>query len=102
MQVNVRQCAFEVGRAGAVPGLPRAQCNNNNIYATAAISIRADITLRPGDIVVTENGARVFIGSVESQHKASDFTSAQNYSAFPKINAAKFRKSRSRAGFRWS
>jgi hypothetical protein len=55
-------------------------CNGNDIFGTAAISIRADITLRPGDVVVTENGVRVFVGSAEAQHKASDFTSVQNYS----------------------
>lgn len=59
---------------------PNCTCNGNDIFGTAAISIRADITLRPGDVVVTENGVRVFIGSAEGQHKASDFISAQNYS----------------------
>lgn len=59
---------------------PNCTCNGNDIFGTAAISIRGDITLRRGDVVVTENGARVFIGSAEAEHKASDFTSAQNYS----------------------
>jgi hypothetical protein len=59
---------------------PNCTCNGNDIFGTAVISIRADITLRPGDVVVTENGVRVFIGSAEAQHKVSDFTSVQNYS----------------------
>ena len=55
-------------------------CNGTDIFGTAAISIRADITLRPGDVVVTEKGARVFIGSSKDQHDADDFTSVRDYS----------------------
>jgi hypothetical protein len=68
---------------------PNCTCNGNDIFGTAAISIRADITLRPGDVVVTENGASVFIGFAEGQHKDSDFASVQNYSGF---SAAQRRK----------
>jgi hypothetical protein len=55
-------------------------CNGTDIFGTAAISIRADITLRPGDVVVTENGARVFIGSAKDRHDVGDFTLVKNYS----------------------
>ena len=55
-------------------------CNGSDIFGTAAISIRADITLRPGDVVVTEKGVRVFIGSAKDQHSDDDFISVPNYS----------------------
>ena len=61
---------------------PNCTCNGNDIFGTAAISIRADITLRPGDVVVTENGVKVFIGTAESQHMDRDFTPARDYSGF--------------------
>lgn len=57
-------------------------CNGINNFGTAAVSIREDITLRPGDVVVTEHGMNVFIGSAKWRHGASDFSSLQNYSGF--------------------
>lgn len=69
--------------------VPNCTCNGNDIFGTAAVSIYADITLRPGDVVVTENGAKVFIGSIESRKGASDFTSVNNYS---RISANQNRK----------
>jgi hypothetical protein len=60
-------------------------CNGSDNFGTAAISIKADLTLRPGDIVVTENGARVFIGSSASEHETGDFTPVENYSGFSTI-----------------
>jgi hypothetical protein len=62
--------------------VPNCTCNGNDIFGTAAISIRADITLRPGDIVITESGVNVFIGTADSQHNDRDFTLAQNYLSF--------------------
>jgi hypothetical protein len=61
---------------------PNCTCNGSDIFGTAAISIQADITLRPGDIVATENGAKVFIGSSASEHEAGDFVVADKYSGF--------------------
>jgi hypothetical protein len=61
---------------------PSCTCNGSDVFGTAAISIKADLTLRPGDIVVTEKGARVFIGSVAGQRAADDFTTVENYSGF--------------------
>jgi hypothetical protein len=57
-------------------------CNGTDNFGTAAVSIREDISLRPGDIVVTEYGVKVFIGSARWRHEASDFSSLQNYSGF--------------------
>lgn len=55
-------------------------CNGRDNFGTAAVSIREDITLRPGDIVVTESGARVFVGTSEDQRRPGDFISSQTYS----------------------
>jgi hypothetical protein len=54
-------------------------CNGKDNFGTAAISIYADLTLRPGDIVVTEKGMKVFVGSLDATHHPADFTSIGDY-----------------------
>jgi hypothetical protein len=55
-------------------------CNGKDQFGTAAVSIYADVTLRPGDIVVTEKGLNVFVGSVGDTHQPADFTPMTSYS----------------------
>jgi hypothetical protein len=52
-------------------------CNTQNEVGMTSISYRNDPTLRPGDIVMTENGAVVFKGPVGPTHQASDFVPVQ-------------------------
>ena len=49
------------------------------MFGTAAISIRADITLRPGDIVAMEDGLQVFVGSTDRK-QPTGFTPIRNHS----------------------
>jgi hypothetical protein len=48
-------------------------CNGKSPVGTASIDYRNDPTLRPGDIVMTEDGPVVFRGAVAPAHKMSDF-----------------------------
>jgi len=48
-------------------------CSAKRELGMASVSYLNDPTLRPGDIVMTENGAVVFKGAVGPMHKTSDF-----------------------------
>ena len=48
-------------------------CNAKHELGMARVSYMDDPTLRPGDIVMTENGPVVFKGAVGPTHKMSDF-----------------------------
>ena len=54
-------------------------CNGRDALGTADINILADLTLRRGDIVVTENGLRVFVGPRADKHRPTAFTPIENY-----------------------
>jgi hypothetical protein len=54
-------------------------CNGRDVFGTAAVSIAADVTLRRGDIVVTEDGLQVFVGTRAGTHQPADFTPVQDY-----------------------
>ena len=58
-------------------------CNGRDVFGTAAISFYADVTLRPGDIAVTDNGLRVFVGSQADRHQPGDFTPIANDRSLP-------------------
>ncbi|HEY5963218.1 MAG TPA: DUF2865 domain-containing protein [Xanthobacteraceae bacterium] len=58
-------------------------CNGRDVFGTAAISIYADVTLRAGDIVVAEEGFKVFVGSQSAQHQPDNFTPIQQYAGLP-------------------
>jgi hypothetical protein len=60
-------------RAALVEG---CTCNGNDVFGTAAVSILADLTLRPGDLVVAEKGYNVFVGSSVGAHHPTDFKPA--------------------------
>lgn len=49
-------------------------CNGKTAFGLASPSITSDPTLRPGDIVATVHGLKVFRGGVSSRHKTADFT----------------------------
>jgi hypothetical protein len=51
-------------------------CNGGDSAGNTAIDIKADPTLRPGDIVVTGNGPLVFKGGKGGTYKMSDFSPA--------------------------
>jgi hypothetical protein len=59
-------------------------CNGMDVFGTPAISIYEDITLRPEDIVVTDNGLEVFEGLRGDEHKSIEFTPIQQS---PKLSA---------------
>jgi hypothetical protein len=63
--------------------VPNCTCNGTDAFGTAAISIRADITLRPGDVVVTEKGARIFVGFSDDRREVREFVAAQDYPGMP-------------------
>lgn len=52
-------------------------CNGKSPAGNAGIDYRNDPTLRPGDIVMTEDGPVVFKGAVAPTHKLSDFVPAR-------------------------
>jgi hypothetical protein len=47
-------------------------CNGKDVFGTAAISLDADLTLRPGDIVAMEDGFSVYVGP-KSKSRSSSF-----------------------------
>jgi uncharacterized protein DUF2865 len=51
-------------------------CNGGDGAGNTAIDITADLTLRPGDIVVTGNGPMMFKGGKGGAYKTSDFSPA--------------------------
>lgn len=53
--------------------VPGCSCNGADPLGTAAISVYADVTLRPGDIVVTNDGIQAFVGPQSPRHHNSDF-----------------------------
>ena len=53
-------------------------CNAKKPVGNTNISYTEDPTLRPGDIVMTENGPVVFRGQVGPTHKLSDFVPARD------------------------
>ena len=55
-------------------------CNGRDVFGTAPVSIYADLTLRPGDVVVTENGLKAFAGSIDRKHRPADFTPVESSS----------------------
>lgn len=59
--------------------VPGCTCNGTDASGTAAISLRADMTLRPGDAVMTKEGMKVFVGTVGDRHEDRDFVSVQDY-----------------------
>lgn len=58
-------------------------CNGTDVFGTAAISIHADVTLQPGDIVVMDQGMRVFVGTKAEKHQSAEFTPMQDYRGLP-------------------
>lgn len=58
-------------------------CNGTDALGTAAISIYADLTLRPGDVVATEEGMQAFVGAQRSPHREIDFVPLQQFSQMP-------------------
>jgi len=59
--------------------VPNCTCNGTDAFGTAAITLRADITLRRGDVVVTDDGVKVFVGSIGNEHDDDDFVPVQDY-----------------------
>ena len=53
-------------------------CNGESPAGTAHINYLNDVTLRPGDIVMTATGPVVFRGTPGSAHKLSDFVPVQD------------------------
>jgi len=58
-------------------------CNGKNAFGTATISLYADITLRRGDVVATEKGLSIFVGSQTLKHDATEFIPIENYAGEP-------------------
>ncbi len=73
------EAAFDY-RKRIVPG---CTCNGADAFGTAAISLRADMTLRPGDAVMTREGVKVFVGAAGDRHEDRDFVLVQDYSGLP-------------------
>ena len=58
-------------------------CNGGDGAGNAAIEIKSDPTLRPGDIVVTTNGPMVFKGGKSELHQCGDFAPAADNAQIP-------------------
>jgi hypothetical protein len=54
-------------------------CNGHDVFGLAHIDAASDPTLRPGDVVATENGLMAFTGTKD---RAADFTPAASYRGF--------------------
>lgn len=65
-------------RTGLVEG---CTCNGRDPFGTAPVDIGADVTLRAGDIVVTEGGLRVFVGW---RSGSAEFTPLARYTGLPR------------------
>lgn len=60
-------------------------CNGKTPFGLAHIDATTDPTLRPGDIVATENGLMAFTGKgVDRSNVSANFTPVQNYSGLSK------------------
>jgi hypothetical protein len=64
-------------------------CNGGDGAGNAKIDVHSDPTLRPGDIVVTGNGAMVFKGGKGNAHQRSEFTPVANGGRLPPIKVAR-------------
>ncbi len=58
-------------------------CQANATQGLARLPVTHDPTLRPGDVVVTEEGARVFRGGARFPYRAQDFVAARAYGRLP-------------------
>lgn len=58
-------------------------CQSMATSGLARLPVTHDPTLRPGDVVVTEEGARVFRGGARFPYRAQDFVSARAYGRLP-------------------
>lgn len=56
-------------------------CNGRDPFGLAHVDVRDDPTLRPGDVVATENGLAAFTGRTG---QTANFTPAGDYRRFPK------------------
>src|SRR5690606_40808915 len=60
-------------------------CNGRTPFGLAHIDARTDPTLRPGDIVATENGLLAYTGKGgDRTNVAANFTPVQNYNGLSK------------------
>jgi hypothetical protein len=63
--------------------IPGCTCNGRDPTGLADIDAKSDPTLRPGDIVVTEDGPVVFKGEGRSQRGANSFVPARSDRQLP-------------------
>jgi hypothetical protein len=55
-------------------------CNGRDAFGLAHIDAKSDPTLRPGDVVATQDGLVAFAGS---KNKTAEFTPVESYRGFP-------------------
>lgn len=58
-------------------------CQGNATNGLARLPITHDFTLRPGDVVVTDTGVRVFRGGARFPYRNQDFVEARSYGRLP-------------------
>jgi hypothetical protein len=54
--------------------VPGCTCNGKTAFGLAPVDVANDPTLRPGDVVATVDGLKVFKGSKSQAHRTTDFT----------------------------
>ncbi|MGQ3354909.1 MAG: DUF2865 domain-containing protein [Phreatobacter sp.] len=65
-------------------GLERTcSCQGAAANGLARLPITHDVTLRPGDVVVTETGVQVFRGASRFPYQSRDFVAARSYGRLP-------------------
>ena len=63
--------------------IPDCTCTGKDIVGTVALDVYSDPTLRPGDIIVTKEGPKVFSGSERAQYRTAEFVPPENYKGLP-------------------
>jgi hypothetical protein len=58
-------------------------CTGNATRGLASLPVTHDFTLRPGDVVVTEQGVRIFNGASRFPYRAGDFVETRAYGRLP-------------------
>ena len=58
-------------------------CDGRSPAGTAPVSIATDVTLRPGDAVVTTNGVKIYLGGGHGPSNARNYSRVEGFNRLP-------------------